>query len=118
MRTPLPLLALLLSAPLAVAADPPPVVADVEGQPLAANAERVAKALQFLGAPLPEDAAKELQAAIDAKDARKVQQVLDPRVLFVVSLSPESRVKVARGPAEATLQQAGFVPALVKVVND
>jgi hypothetical protein len=118
MRTSLPLLAVLLSASLAAAADPPPVVADVEGQPLAANAERLAKALQVLGAPLPADAAKELQAAIDAKDAAKLQQVLDPRVLFVVTINPESRVKVARGPAEARLQQAGYVPALVKVVND
>jgi hypothetical protein len=115
MRT---LLALLLSAPLAVAADAPPVVADVEGQPLAANAERLTKALQFLGAPLPEDAAKELQAAVDAKDVKKIQQVLDPRALFVVTLNPESRVKVARGPAGATLQQNGYVPALVKVVNE
>ncbi len=118
MRLPLALATLLIGTAPAVAADPPPVVADVEGQPLAANAERLAKALQFLGAPLPPDAAKELHAAIEAKDAAKVQQVLDPRVLFVVSINPESRVKVARGPAEARLQQAGYVPALVKVVND
>jgi hypothetical protein len=111
------LLALSFAAPLS-AADMPPVVGDVEGQPLAANAERLGKALQFLGAPLPRDVAKELQAAIDAKDAKKVQQALDPRVLFVVTINPESRVKVARGPAEATLQQAGYVPALVKVVNE
>ena len=48
----------------AQAADPPPVV-DVEGQPLAANAERLAKALDFLGAPLPADTAKALAKAID-----------------------------------------------------
>src|SRR5206468_3025874 len=107
----------LLPARLA-AADPPPVVTDVEGQPVAANAERLMKALEFLGTPIPEPAAKELKAAIDAKDARKVQQVLDRRVLFVVSINPEARVKVARGPADAVLQQAGYVPALVKVVNE
>ena len=100
------------------AADPPPVVTDVEGQPVAANAERLAKALEFLGAPLPKETAKELQAAIEAKDAKKVQDVLDKRVLFVVSINPEARVKVARGPADAVLQQAGFVPVLVKVINE
>ena len=115
------LLAFFLLAALALparAADPPPVVGDVEGQPLAQNAGRVIEALDFLGAPLPADTAKQLQTAIDAKDANKVQQVLDKRVLFVVNINPESRVKVARGPADATLQQAGFVPVLVKVVNE
>jgi hypothetical protein len=108
---------LLLPTPL-LAADPPPVVTDVEGQPVAANAERLMKALDFLGAPIPDPTAKELKAAIEAKDAKKVQEVLDKRVLFVVTLNPEARVKVARGPADAVLQQAGYVPALVKVVNE
>ncbi|MDB5307232.1 MAG: h, partial [Gemmataceae bacterium] len=100
------------------AADPPPVVGDVEGQPLAANAERLTKALEFLGAPLDAETAKTLQAAVEAKDGKAVQQVLDQRVLFVVSLNPEARVKVARGPAGAKLQQSGYVPVLVKVVNE
>src|SRR5438067_13388067 len=91
-------LLLLLPARL-VAADPPPVVTDVEGQPVAANAERLTKALDFLGAPLPGPTARELKAAIEAKDARKVQEVLDRRVLFGVSINPEARGKVARGPA-------------------
>ena len=91
---------------------------DVEGQPLAANAERVAKTLDFLGAPLPADTAKVLAKAIEDKDAKKVQEVLDKHVLFVVNINPESRVKVARGPAEAKFQQAGWTPVLVKVVNE
>ena len=40
------------------AADPLPVVPDVDGQPLGQNADRVAKALEFLGTPLPADVAK------------------------------------------------------------
>lgn len=112
-------LALLLVLPVSLAAaDPPPVVTDVEGQPVAANAERLMKALEFLGAPLPKETVKELQAAVEAKDAKKVQEVLDRRVMFVVNINPEARVKVARGPADAVLQQAGYVPALVKVVNE
>ena len=101
-----------------LAVDPPPIIGDVEGQPLAANADRLLKALEFLGTPLPANTTKELQAAINARDPRKVQAVLDKQVMFVVSINPESRVKAARGPADATLQQAGFVPVLVKVVND
>ncbi len=110
---------LFLAAPAAArAADPPPPVTDVEGQPLAANAERLGKALEFLGAPLAPAVAKQLDAAVAARDAVAVQKALDPHVLFVVNLNPEARVKVARGPADAVVQQAGWTPVLVKVVND
>src|SRR5262249_33961642 len=37
--------------------------------------------------------------------------------LFIVELNPESRVKVRRGPEKAMLQQGGYVPVIVKVVN-
>lgn len=111
------LLILSLATP-AAAVEAPPIVSDVEGQPVAANAERLMKALDFLGAPLDAATAKELKTAIDARDAKKVQESLDKKVLFVVNINPEARVKVARGPAGATIQQAGFVPVLVKVIND
>ena len=91
---------------------------DVEGQPLAANVERLMQALDFLGTPIPAETTAELQAAAKNRDAKKIQQILDPRVLVVVSLNPESRVKAARGPAAANLQQGGYTPVLVKVVND
>src|SRR6185312_95846 len=110
-------LALAFAGP-ALAVDPPPVIGDVEGQPLAQNAVRLIKTLDFIGAPLAADVAKELQAAIDAKDAKAIQQLLDKKVLFVVNINPEARVKVARGPADAKLQQAGYVPVLVKIVNE
>ncbi len=90
----------------------------VEGQPLAANVRRLLQALDYLGAPLPADTQKALQAACDARDAEKIQRLLDPHVLLAVHLNPEVRVKVARGPARATLQQAGYTPVLIKVTND
>ena len=34
------------------------------------------------------------------------------------SLNPELRVKAARGPAKAVLQQEGYTPVLIKVIND
>ncbi len=89
---------------------------EVEGQPLAANVERLAQALESLGAPLP----GAVQAALkDAgQEAKRIQLALDPRVLVVVGINPEARVKVVRGPAEASLQQAGWTPVIVKIVND
>jgi len=99
-----------------VFAQQPEIVA-VEGQPLAANIKRLLEALQYLGAPVAADTTQALTDAARARDAEKLQQLLDPLVLFVVSINPESRVKVARGPATATLQQAGYTPVLVKVMN-
>jgi hypothetical protein len=91
---------------------------DVEGQPLAANVERLLQALEFFGTPMPEETTAALQDAIKERDAKKIQLTIDPRVLVVVSLNPESRVKAARGPATPTLQQGGYTPVLIKVVND
>ncbi len=113
----LALFALFAVTSAAGAADVP-VIDDVEGQPLAANAERLVKALDFLGASLPEEAGKQLAKAIENKDAKKVQEVLDKRVLFAITINPEARLKVAKGPGDAILQQAGWTPVLVKVMND
>ena len=90
----------------------------VEGQPLAANITRLMAALDYLGSSLAESDAKRLQAAANARDSQGLQQLLDPHVLFVVSLNAESRVKVQRGPASARLQQSGYTPVLVKVINE
>ena len=108
----------LIATGPAFASNPPPVISDVEGQPLAANARRLIQALDVLGAPLEANLGRQLTVAIDVRDVRAIQKFLDARVLFVVHINPESRVKVARGPAEVTLHQAGYVPVLVKIVNE
>ena len=100
------------------AADPLPVVADVDGQPLGQNANRVAKALEFLGTPLPADVSAALAAAVEARDAKKIQEILDARAVLQVTLSPEARVKVTPGPGSTTIQQSGWTPLVVKVAND
>lgn len=92
-------------------------VVPVEGQPLAANVDRLMQALEFLGVPMPEAKAIMLREAAKSRDATALQRLLDPDVLFEVSINPESRVKVRRGPAKAILQQAGYTPVVVKVVN-
>ena len=69
----------------------------VEAQPLAANIQRVAEALQSLGAPWPADLRADLTKAGQARDATRLQELLDARVLLAVHINPEARVKVARG---------------------
>lgn len=90
---------------------------EVEGQPLAANVARLAQALEFLGAPLPEQTDAALKQAGKARDARRIQQLLDAHVLLVATIDRDGRVQARRGPAPATLQQAGYTPVVVKVVN-
>jgi hypothetical protein len=102
----------ILFALLLLAQDP----VEVEGQPLAANVDRLRQALEFVGAPLSAETQTALKAA--GEDAKKIQQILDPQALLLVSINPESRVKVTKGAGPALLQQSGWTPVLIKVVND
>jgi hypothetical protein len=92
-------------------------IPDVEGQPLAANALRVAQALDFLGAPLSQPDLDRLDKSARARDAAGVQQVMDEHVLMIAEINPEARVKVSRGAAPARLQQGAFEAILIKVIN-
>lgn len=93
-------------------------VVAVDGQPLAANVERVVTAFDQLGAPLPSALRTQLADAGRRRDAPQLQALLDAHVLLAVHINPEARVKVARGPAAANLQQAGYTPVLVKIANE
>jgi hypothetical protein len=97
----------------------PPVV-EVEFQPFASQVRRVVETLDFLGEPLPAEVkAKVLEAINDPKGGVKsIQQLLDPHVLTVVTINPESRVKSQRGPCEGKLMQNGWRNFLVKVINE
>ena len=93
-------------------------IVKVEGQPLGANVKRLLRALDFLGAPLPEGEVAKLETAAETRNAEAIQKLLDPHVLVLVSLNPEVRVKVRRGPGKAVLRQGGFTPFVVKVLNE
>ena len=95
-----------------------PKVTEVDGQPFGANVERLLQALEILGHPLPAATQSQLAEAIRKRDENALQELLDSQVLFVVSINPELRVKVSRGPVAAALHQSGFTPVLVKVLND
>ncbi|MEM9587401.1 MAG: CehA/McbA family metallohydrolase [Planctomycetota bacterium] len=99
-----------------------PVVGTVERQPLEAGIQRLIVAMQLAGSPLPDDdlaALSDLRRSDDDRAVvRGIQQTLDKHCLAVVNINPESRVKVASGPAEAVLDEHGWTNFLVKVVNE
>jgi hypothetical protein len=103
-------------------ADDLPLVRGIEAQPLKAQVKRIAEALDYLGEPLTREQRAELDKAVglaeDDKAAEAIQKVLDARCLAGVSINPESRVKVARGPATAELVEQGWRVFLVKVHNE
>jgi hypothetical protein len=115
---------MLLALAICGAAIWPPVVTaqnvptvDVESQPLSANLRCLMESLEYLGIRLDESTISAVQRAIRARDANAMQAAIDKHVLLVVTINPESRVKVTRGGAEAVLQQGGYRPVLVKVLN-
>ncbi|MDQ6665686.1 MAG: hypothetical protein M3Z23_15005, partial [Acidobacteriota bacterium] len=105
---------LLFFATLTTFADDLSVVANVEHQPLAAQAKRIVETLDYLGEPLPAAEAERLRAAASVQ---QIQAVLDRRCLIHVEINPEGRVKAAEGPAAPELLQNGWRTFLIKVEN-
>src|SRR6476469_6458696 len=99
-----------------------PIVENVTAQPLAAQVARVEQALAHLGSPLPARTHTALQKALQEPDGsrqvRAIQAALDPYCLLGVHINPESRVKVAPGPARPALVEQGWRQFLVKVQNE
>ena len=121
MKTIILSLALLVSAQVSISAADFPAVDEVEWQPLAAQLKRVADALNFQGAPLTPEDEKALVALLakGGDDAvEQSQKILDPYCLIGIHINPESRVKVAAGPAKPILVEQGWRTFLVKVHNE
>jgi hypothetical protein len=97
------------------------LAAPVEQQPFLSATARLVEAMDFTGTPLSAEEKAALTAGIAAQGAaavEKAQAVLDAHALFVVSISPEQRVKVAQGAAKPVLDEGGWRQFLVKVVNE
>ena len=98
-----------------------PLVNDVERQPLVAQVQRVAEALDFLGVPLRDADRTALEAAVKEMDAAKsvaaMQKVLDPYCLVGVELTSEKEITAAAGPAKPELVEQGWTQFLIKVHN-
>jgi hypothetical protein len=114
---PVGIAAVSLACAIVAVADELPVTA-VEGQPLAANVRRITQALVMLGRPWPSELAQQIEDAARRRDADGLQALIDPLVLMGVAINPESRVKAMRGQATATLQQGGYTPVLIKIINE
>lgn len=98
------------------------VVADVDPQPLLAQAMRLQEALSFSGNALqPQDSEKLKKLGngpFSKETVAGIQAIMDPYCLNVVHINPEGRVKVDRGLAKATLVQGGWTAFLVKIHNE
>ena len=108
----------LFSAPISAQEKTELTPIKVTGQPLSQNAKRLIQAMEFLGTPFPKKLTGSLNQAIQKRDAKAIQALLDPHVAVMVMMSPEARVKAKRGPAKVVLQQGGFTPVLIKVHNE
>lgn len=61
---------------------------------------------------------QERQVLAQGADQDEIERVLDARCLFHVHINPESRVKVALGPAAPELREGGWRTFLVRVENE
>lgn len=121
-------MSLVVLAALAAAAPAQPalpIVNPVDLPRLRAHVAGVLDALEGLKAPLPDDDSKALRKLLkpqpdeDEPDVSlAIQKLLDKHCLVGVTINPESRVKVARGPRAAGLRRGVPVAVLVKVQND
>ena len=99
-----------------------PLVAGVERQPFVSAVRRLTEAMEFAGAPFSAEVRQQLTAAManadDRQAVQQIQRILDPLCLALVSVNPESRVKVTEGPVRKELVQQGWRTFLVKVHNE
>jgi hypothetical protein len=90
-------------------------------QPFAQQVRRLEDALNYLGQPLPGPVHEKINAALamsdEAQAVAAIEKLLDPFVLAVVNINPESRVKVSQGEAKPDLVEGGTRLFLVKVEN-
>ena len=90
-------------------------------QPFAQQVRQIETALDYLGQPLSPADQSAINAAIanpdEAAAVSQLERVLDKYALALVDINPESRVKVAPGPAKPELVEAGTRIFLAKVNN-
>ncbi len=92
------LAAALVTLALGCAAQPAAGSPPVPLQPLAQLVRQLEAGLAWLGQPLSASEQKEINQAVEVQDEAAavagLQKVLDRRVLVVVDINPESRVKI------------------------
>ncbi len=93
----------------------------VEGQPLVAQAHRVAESLRILGHPLPAGSEALIRRAAGRPDSREavklIRRALDAYCLAVVKVAADGTTAVSRGSVAAELDEQGWRSFLVRVEN-
>ncbi|MFT3881844.1 MAG: acetylxylan esterase [Gemmatales bacterium] len=89
-------------------------IVECKAEPLLQNLRVVNHAFKETGLKVPPG----IEKALEVKDADEIQKQLDPIVAAVVTINPESRVKVMRGPYPIKHQLGWPTPVLVKVINE
>ncbi len=93
----------------------------VEAQPLIAQTNRIASAMEILGQPLDPKIARALKALRETQGndavAKAVQEALDPLCLAAVEVGPTGVTRVIPGRSVPLLVEQGWTLALVKVIN-
>jgi hypothetical protein len=111
---------LLAQSPTPLA--PLPLVQNLDLQPFAGQVRRLLEATDYLGAPFSAEERRALEAAFQNSDTARaveaIQRLLDAHCLVGIQINPESRVKVAQGPARLELVEKGWRQFLVKVQNE
>ena len=98
-----------------------PIVSKVEWQPFGAQIRRLIEATDYQGVPFPKADRDKLEQLLaggqDSASGEAAQAILDAHCLVGVNINPESRVKLAPGPARPVLIERGWRTYLVKVEN-
>ncbi|HKE23526.1 MAG TPA: CehA/McbA family metallohydrolase [Bryobacteraceae bacterium] len=91
-------------------------------QPLAQHVRQLEEAMTYLGQPFKSADLRRIDEAIanpdEAAAVHALESILDPYVLMIVDINPESRVKVEEGTATPELVEAGTRLFLVKLLNN
>jgi hypothetical protein len=97
---------------------------DSEWEPFRKHCHDLLSALGPLKSPVPSATVKTMRDLLDGGAAdtdiasKRIEELLDPYCLLIVTINPESRVKAARGAAPAQLRLGRETIALIKVVNE
>jgi len=98
-----------------------PFVKQVDAQPLLLQCQRLAEALESIGAPLPAAQLEALQklSALndDAEITRKVQELLDPHCIAALEIGADGKLLASPALNGFELDENGWRTVLVKVIN-
>ena len=86
-----------------------------DDQSVVLNAHQIGDALDVVGNPLT---AKEKDQLDEAKTAKEISAIFDPKCVVEVTINPESRVKVRAITVVPKLVEKGWTSCLIKIINE